>query len=889
MSEELRQRGYIGSDGKLRGEPAGDFEAFNLGASNLGQLARAGVVPKRNYDDKAKLRPDALVVSRNGAGPIVRLVVEFKNAGALGSESTLETTVQKVAREYCGPLACPLAVVSDGTTIRWIAVNTETSAGQIINREDDYPLDAPIDLHSDEGRADAARTIARIRTELDPGTARLEPPETVDPTRLADQTWQAIWLASGENPERCLSSFIEVLLFKFLSDLGTLSKDRAGRLTTFDHVADLSPAESLRYYFEVVRAEIMRLFPAGPDGTGVIGGLVLDPDNADHGRLFGEILGNFRKAKPLRRIDPEFKSRIFERFLKKSISRKNWGQYFTPRNVVKAIVEMSGIEHMAPGEVVADPFCGVGGFALEPLVHKRPHDFRCDDGRALVYRGFDRDPKTIALAKANMLIHLSEVLESEPELAPARLALVLNTTFRAVGHSISGSLALAPREEWDLVMTNPPYVVTGMTAQRKMLAEDPMLANYYSVPGSGVENLCLQEIIAGLRRGRRALVVVPDGLLLRHSEEALKRHLLRQCVLEAVVSLPKDTFYSTAKKTYILVFRKKQNLDERQQTGVLTYLVGEVGETRDAKRFPVEKNDLPTLVSAFKRFQADPEAYSGEDPAERIGDERARVEPIGSFRAEEHWLVDRWRPEAERGTLGDLDQAEAVSPEALATRLRDVSEALQKLAALVGERSDVDGPLAFSTVSLGDPSRFRLSIGKRVLKKDLFGKDTGPIPLYSANVTEPFGHLHNSNIADFSHPSVLWGIDGDFHLTMKEAGVEFATTDHCGRIEILDDRLDAAYCRAAIAHARTYGFDRTLRPSLQRIKALEIEVPVGPDGEFDPVGQKALASEYDAVVDSLADAARELKSLASLQPEIILRAGTEDRPSQAKELAPPGR
>ncbi|HET8863403.1 MAG TPA: N-6 DNA methylase [Solirubrobacterales bacterium] len=874
MSEELRQRGYMGGDGGVSGKPAEKFEAFNLGATSLGQLARAGVIPERDYGRRAKLKPDALVVSRNGAGPSVRLVAEFKAEGALANDAALEAVVRKVATEYCAPLACPLAVVSDGRTVRWVAVDAETTATRIIMREDGYPLEAPIKLDTKEELTDTARTIARIRRELNPA-GHLKPPETVDPTRLADQTWQAIWLASGENPERCLASFIEVLLFKFLSDLGTLSKDRDGCPTTFEHVAGLRPTEALGYYFKVVRPEITRLFPVGRDKTGVIGGLVLRPDNVDHGRLFAEILRNFREAEPLKRIDPEFKSRIFERFLKKSISRKNWGQYFTPRNVVKAIVEMSGIEHLAPEELVVDPFCGVGGFLLEPLVHKRPHDFRSPGGQPLRYQGYDRDPKTIALAKANMLIHLSEVLENDPERAPVRLASLLNETFQAMDQSITGSLALVRREEWDLVMTNPPYVVTGTGTQRKMLAKDAGLAAHYSVPGAGVENLCLQQVIAGLKRGRRALVIVPDGLLLRHSEEALKRHLLRHCLLEAVISLPKDAFYSTPKKTYILVFRKKPHADERQKHGVLTYLVGEVGETRDAKRFPIAANDLPRMVSAFKRFQADPAAYSGEDPAERIADPRARVEPIGSFLPEEHWLVDRWRPEAERRALGDVDESEAISPEALATRLREISATLRELADLISESSEVHGPLSFATVSLDDPDRFRLSIGKRVLKQELFGRAEGPIPLYSANVTQPFGHVHSSNIEDFGHQSVLWGIDGDFHLAAKEAGVEFATTDHCGRIEILDDRLDAGYCRAALALARTHGFDRTLRPSLRRVEALEIKVPVGPDGELDPVRQRALAREYDALVDSLAEAASELRSLASLQPEVMFQAEGE--------------
>jgi len=867
VSEQLRQNGYIRADGASCGEPAGDLELFKLGAATLRQLAHAGIVPRRDYGEHAGARPDALLISRDDAGrPSVRLVVEFKDAGRLARAGAGAAVAGKVASDYCAPLGCPLAAISDGETACWVAVDPATASWRFVEREDGYPLDTPVDL-GDEGRDEVAATVERVRRELNPTTRRLERSAAVDPTRLAEQTWQAIWLASGENPERCLESFVEVLLFKFLSDLGILDRDRTGRATSFAHVADLPPEESLSYYCDVVRPRIEHLFPAGVEETPVIGGLALAPGNRDHSLLFAEILGNFRDAGPLRRIDPEFKSRIFERFLKKNISRKNWGQFFTPRNVVKAIVEMSGIERLAPGETVADPFCGVGGFLLEPLIHKRPHDFRSEAAEALRYLGFDRDRKAVSLAKANMLIHLSEVLEGDPG-APAKLSSVVNETFETKDNSIAGSLTCTPREEWDLVMTNPPYVVTGTAAQRRILSRDPKFARYYSVPGSGVENLCLQMVIAGLRPVRRAFVIVPDGLLLRHSEEALKRHLLRTCRLEAVISLPPDTFYSTPKKTYVLVFSKKQVPGNAQAHGVLTYLIGETGETRDARRFPIEANDLPALVSAFRKFQADPGAFSGESPAERLDDPRARVEPIEAFAPERHWLVDRWRPEEERRALGLLDPVEAIAPPALAERLREVSDSLRELGAMVEETSEVERPLRLATASLGDRARFRLSIGKRVLKQDLFGKPPGPIPLYSANVTEPFGHVHDSNLEDFSHPSVLWGIDGDFQLAVKEAGVEFATTDHCGRIEILDGRIDPGYCRAALAGARAHGFDRTLRPSLRRVRELGVEIPIGPDGEPDRAAQRALAAAYDSVVGSLADAAKQLGSLAGLQLDL---------------------
>ena len=359
----------------------------------------------------------------------------------------------------------------------------------------------------------------------------------------------------------CLSTFIEILIFKFLSDIGVLKTNPSGASVTFDTVIAKNADQILRYYFGTVRPEIRRLFPAGSDGTSVINGIVFNPESADQGQLFLKILERFRDFGSLRRIDPEFKSRIFERFLKKSLAVKNWGQYFTPRNIVKAIVEMSGVEHLPPGSVLADPACGVGGFVLEPLMNKRPHDFRTADNKPLKYVGWDRDSKTIILAKANMLVHLFEALEQDAAGAVPRIAAALNSTFVAHSKTLTGSLGNVPSEEFDLVMTNPPYVTRGTGQQRSYLSAH---AGYYAIRGSGVENLFTQLVINGLKPGGRALMIVPDGLLLRHSESALRAHILKTCDLEAIVSLPVNAFYSTPKKTYILTLRKKQQAGDRR-------------------------------------------------------------------------------------------------------------------------------------------------------------------------------------------------------------------------------------------------------------------------------------------------------------------------------------
>ena len=868
MSEELLQKGYIDRKGRARGHAVGPYEGFNLGATTFEQLRKYKIIPDRPYGRRGKNRPDGIVVDRRGDTPVVKFVAEYKDIGGLTSAARTRDFGQKVAEEYCRPLACEFGGVSDHTHNAWLLVTSDDC--RAILREDDYPLDYPIDLANDAGRALLGRTLLRLETNLNKPRSALQPLEAVNPTRLAEQTWQDIWLASGEQPESCLATFIEILIFKFLSDQGVLKSNPSGVPVDFQTVLSKSSAEILKYYFNIVRPDIRRLFPPGPDGTSVINGIVFNPEAADQGRLFHTILQRFHDFGSLKRLDPEFKSRIFERFLKKSLSVKNWGQYFTPRNVVKAMVEMSGVEHLPPGAVLADPACGVGGFVLEPLMNKRPHDFRDPDAKSLRYLGWDRDDKTIILAKANMLVHLSEVLEQDGANAVERLAPILNETFRSTSKELTGSLGQTPVEEFDLVITNPPYVTRGTGKQRDFLSEH---SSYYKVPGSGIENLFMQLIINGLKPGCRALVVVPDGLLLRHSEEALKKHMLHTCNLEAIVSLPANTFYSTPKKTYILVIRKKLKAGTPQTDPVFTYLACNVGETLDARRFVIAENDLPGMTSQFKMFQGSPGDFASIDP-------KCRIVPFEKFKPEDHWLVNKWWPLEERERLGDVEAEMFVGTGELATMLQSASVTLGAFAKDLDEAEPPALVEKTAIVSLSDKRFFRMGIGERVLKKDLFNVERGEVPLYSANVERGSEHgwVHHSNLKDFGRPSLLWSIDSDFNISVREPGEVFATTDHCGRLEILTPDLDPYYCQAAIVYGygRAFGFDRVTRPSLKRMAQVTLRVPVKANGTFDLEAQRELAKEYTNIKDAIRAVGDSLDTIVALRPRVDIPVGVED-------------
>ena len=865
MSEELLQR-YTEKSG-IKGHPVGPYEGFNLGSTTINQLRRHHIVPNRSYGKHGRRKPDGIVVDRRGHSPIVKFVVEFKGQHKLDSENRVRAFGEKVADEYCRPLGCEFGGISDRENNSWLLVTPDD--WRFILREDDYPLDYPIDLSARSGWKLLGRTLQNLEINLNRPKGILEPVEAVNPTRLADQTWQDIWLASGEEPEECLATFIEILIFKFLSDLGVLHTNPSGIPVDLESVLAKPHGQILRYYFDTVRPEIKRLFPLGDDGTSIINGIVFDPLSEDEGRLFAQILQRFKDFGSLRKIDPEFKSRIFERFLKKSMSVKNWGQYFTPRNVVKAMVEMSGVERLPPRAVLADPACGVGGFLLEPLMHKRPHDYRASLPHPIRYVGWDRDEKTIILAKANMIVHLSEALEQDAKGAIPRLASALNATFET-NRALTGSLDRVPSEEFDLVMTNPPYVTRGTGRQRDFLSEH---AGYYRVGGAGIENLFTQLIINGLKPGCRGLVVVPDGLLLRHSEDNLRAYILNTCVIEAVVSLPVNTFYSTPKKTYILVIRKKQRRGDEQKEPVFTYLVSHTGETLDAKRFVISENDLPEMASLFKSFQGNPEGFSSDDP-------RCKVFPISKFTPEGPWLINKWWSLEEREELGDVDAETFVGSKELSTILEDASCSLTEQAEGL-QAMERSAPVKRTvTLTLADKRYFHMSIGERVTHKQMREMPKGDVPLYSANVErgKEHGWIEESNIEDFTHPSILWSIDSDFNMSVRESGSLFATTDHCGRLKILDPELDPEYCKAAIiyGYGRMFGFDRVTRPSLTRMKKVTLRVPVNDDGSFDLEAQRDLSREYVAIANAVHGAETSLGVLKGLKPQAELPEDAED-------------
>lgn len=140
----------------------------------------------------------------------------------------------------------------------------------------------------------------------------------------------------------------------------------------------------------------------------------------------------------------------------------------------------------------------------------------------------------------------------------------------------------------------------------------------------------------------------------------------------------------------------------------------------------------------------------------------------------------------------------------------------------------------FQTYKLSEDI-FSVGIGNRVLTSEI--EEDGSTPIYSANVREEFGRTNKRNLTDFSVPSILWGIDGDWMVNYIPAEKPFYPTDHCGVLRVYSDKIVPEYMAIALqVEGEREKFSRSNRASTQRVKSLTVQVP-------EPGVQKTIVEE----------------------------------------------
>ena len=536
--EELKQRG--------EGKAYGRFKILNIGNTTLKALKERGLIPPRDYEHGQYRKPDMLIIddSRN----TIRVVasVEYK-------DSLLDDDGIEQAASIGALLGAKFCISTDGESSHWFLSN---EAGAYVPILDETGQNYSVRFISPDATAEGSGVQKSLdavhEVDLRLSGNKIVPERKLDPSALARSVWQDIYV-SGDNPtpERALATFVEIFMFKFLSDLGVLDQDPNGVEISFEAVMRRDDDRCLKYYANSVRGYIKsELFPPGEDQTTILNGFAFDPNNVEHNHVFKKVLRKFKRFEEdkerggkLLGIDKEFKSRLFEEFLKGSVGRKALGQFFTPRRLMGGIVDMAEVEKLPDGSTVCDPACGVGGFPMETAARRARRSGSSDfalklrDGKPsveprIIYKGYDRgnhpsEPLAIILAKANFVIYQSELLVKAPN-ATKELASAFNSVFRSCKEGNLGSLADIEPNTYDLILSNPPYVAQGASNLR---AAAERAGVNYTAGGKGVEALFVEKMVRELKPDGRAFIVIPDGLLLRGQaqDRKLRDWIFKEC------------------------------------------------------------------------------------------------------------------------------------------------------------------------------------------------------------------------------------------------------------------------------------------------------------------------------------------------------------------------
>lgn len=254
------------------------------------------------------------------------------------------------------------------------------------------------------------------------------------------------------------------------------------------------------------------------------------------------------------------------------------GEFFTPREVVNLLV---GILEPQPGESVYDPACGSGGMLVATINQLRDSGL---DHRTLRLYGQEINLTTSSIARMNLFLHEIEDFEIKR------------------GDTLRAPAFKDPRgavRRFDAVIANPPFSLTNWGADR--WATDPR-AKFGVPPAKNGDYAFVQHMIASMQpETGRVGVVMPHGVLFRSGREAaIRQRLVETNLLEAVIGLPSNLFYSTTIPACLLIFR---NQKPKERENHVLFIDGSARFSKGKNQNVMGAGDVDVLIRAYRAGQ----------------------------------------------------------------------------------------------------------------------------------------------------------------------------------------------------------------------------------------------------------------------------------------------
>jgi type I restriction enzyme M protein len=357
-------------------------------------------------------------------------------------------------------------------------------------------------------------------------------------------------------------------------------------------------------------------------------------------------------------LDQDVKGEVYEGLLARNADdvRGGAGQYFTPRPVIRAIVEVIRPE---PSMQISDPACGTGGFLLaayEYLKNRTVDSQALSHLRTRTLHGVDLVPNVARLCAMNLFLH------------------GIGTDHKHPVVSIYDSLE-TKAEPVDMVLTNPPFgkkssfIIVGADGRNqtdKISYERP---DFWATTSNKQLNF-VQHVHSMLKERGRAAVVVPDNVLFEGGAgEKIRRTLLQQSDVHTLLRLPTGIWYSPGVKANVIFIDKKPAAKTPSTKEIWVY------DLRSSKKFSVRQNPIEQAdLTDFIR------CYCADDPTKRRETAQFRRFKYSEIVARDRVNLDfQWHVES-------VDSVQGETPKNLMREiLKDLEEAMREFTAAEAE------------------------------------------------------------------------------------------------------------------------------------------------------------------------------------------------------------
>ena len=356
-------------------------------------------------------------------------------------------------------------------------------------------------------------------------------------------------------------------------------------------------------------------------------------------------------------LDVDVKGEVYEGLLARNAEdvRGGAGQYFTPRPVIRAIVE---VMRPKPMMRISDPACGTGGFLMAAFDYLKDRTSNAKESAFLhteAFHGIDLVSNVARLCAMNLFLHGIGANPKHPVV------------------TIGDSLELRPKvcPLVDMVLTNPPfgkkssYTIIGENGKNLTDKISYHRPDFWATTSNKQLNF-VQHIYSMLKETGRAAVVVPDNVLFESGAgEKIRRVLLQRCDVHTLLRLPTGIWYSPGVKANVLFFDKNPVSKTPSTKEVWVYDLRS-NRNYSLKNNPIRSDDLFDFIHS----------YCADDRSKRKQTDHFRRFKYAEIIARDKANLDiHWQQEAQKLFNGSTPQT------LMREILADLDEAMKEFAA----------------------------------------------------------------------------------------------------------------------------------------------------------------------------------------------------------------